>query len=327
MRPTDRLWWRLAKALHRWDYAVLLPLLARLPLRLGMALALWRGRLNALAARDWRSMALGTRHIHRMSLQGAQELARRGLIPPSHAAAAARQRFVVEARDEFEARLMWEARWGELACEFDPPDAPARLQHLLRDHGAVLLTPHYDSFYLGIAFLAQASGCTVHAMASAVPADPRVDTAVTRHFDCKYRGLERGLRGGRVLDMEAGIRPFYRLLQGREALVVLADAPVLPDGAKMAVPFLGAVRELAGGAARLAQHTDSHLAAFVCEHLGGQRYRLRWCDGGAYSPETMAGLYAFMGQAIASEPGRWWAMDLLPNLPEARPVELHEATP
>ena len=58
-----------------------------------------------------------------------------------------------------------------------------------------------------------------------------------------------------------------------------------------------------------------------------QRYRLRWCDGGAYSPETMAGLYAFMGQAIASKPGRWWAMDLLPNLPEARPVELHEATP
>jgi hypothetical protein len=322
------MWWRLIKALHRWDYAVLLPLLARLPLGLGMALALGRGRFNARAARDWRSMALGTRHIHRMSLQGAHELARRGLIPPSQsAAAAARQRFMVEARDEFEARLMWEGRWGELACEFDPPDTPARLHSLVRNQGAVLLTPHYDSFYLGIAFLAQASGCTVHAMASAVPADPRVDAAVTRHFDCKYRGLERALRGGRVFDMEAGIRPFYRLLRGREALVVLADAPVLPDGAKMEVPFLGAVREMAGGAARLAQHTDSHLAAFVCEHLGGRRYRVRWCDGGSYSPQTMARLYAFMGQAIASEPGRWWAMDLLPNLPETRPVEPHEAAP
>ncbi|MFM8636182.1 MAG: hypothetical protein ACKOER_00300, partial [Betaproteobacteria bacterium] len=131
----------------------------------------------------------------------------------------------------------------------------------------------------------------------------------TQHFHDKYRGLEQALHGGRVVDMEDGVRPFYRILQARQGLVVLADAPVLPDGAKMQAPFLGAVRELAGGAARLAQHTDSHLAAFVCEHLGGQRYRLRWCDGGAYSPETMAALYAFMGQAIASEPGRWWAMD------------------
>lgn len=319
-------WW-IAKTLHRWDYAVLLPLLARLPLRLGMALALWRGRVNALAARDWRSMALQTRHIQRMSLQAAQELAHRGLMPLSRMKACVRQRFVVEARDEFEARLMWEGRWAELHCEFDPPDAPARLQDLLQHQGVVLLTPHYDSFYLGIAFLAQASGCVVNAMASAVPADPRVDPAVTRHFDRKYRGLERALHGGRVMDMESGIRPFYRLLQARQALVVLADAPVLPDGAQMEVPFLGAERQLAGGAARLARHTESHMAAFICEHRGGRHYRLRWCEGGAYGPNTMAALYGFIGHAIASEPGRWWAMDLLPNLPPVAAPGLCEDKP
>ena len=319
-------WW-IAKALHRWDYAVLLPLLARLPLRLGMALALWRGRLNAWAARDWRSMALQTRHIQRMSLLGAQELARQGLMPSSQVHACVAQRFVVEARDEFEAQLMWAGRWAELRCEFDPPDAPERLQRLLQHQGVVLLTPHYDSFYLGIAFLAQASGCVVNAMASAVPADPRVDPAVTRHFDRKYRGLERALHGGRVMDMESGVRPFYRLLQARQALVVLADAPVLPEGAQMQVPFLGAQRRLAGGSARLAQHSGAQLAAFVCEHLGAGRYRLRWCEGGTHSPATMASLYRFMGQAIAAEPGRWWAMDLLPNLPDTAAHAPHEGTP
>jgi len=319
-------WW-IAKALHRWDYAVLLPLLARLPLRLGMALALWRGRLNAWAARDWRSMALQTRHIQRMSLQGAQELARQGLTPSSHVQACVAQRFMVEARDEFEAQLMWVGRWAELRCEFDPPDAPARLQRLLHQQGVVLLTPHYDSFYLGIAFLAQASGCVVNAMASAVPADLRVDPAVTRHFDRKYRGLERALHGGRVIDMESGVRPFYRLLKARQALVVLADAPVLPDGAQLQVPFLGAQRLLAGGAARLAEHTGAQLAAFVCEHQGAGHYRLRWCEGGPHSPTTMAALYSFMGQAIAAEPGRWWAMDLLPNLPAVAAQAPNEGTP
>jgi hypothetical protein len=307
--------WALFKALHHWDYAVLLPVLARLPLGLGMALCALRGRLNAALARDWRSMALGTRHIKRMSLNGAKELVARGLMDQAQVASCVRQRFEVEARDEFEARLMHARRWAELECEFDPPDAPARLQGLLRERGAVLLTPHFDSFYLGIAFLAQAGGAAVNAMASAVPADPRVDPAVTQHFHDKYRGLEQALNGGRVVDMEDGVRPFYRMLLARQALVVLADAPVQPGGAEMEVPFLGAVRQLAGGPARLAQRTGAHLAAFVCTHEGGRRYRLRWRDGGTCTPTTLADLYGFMGEAIAAAPGRWWAMDMLPNLP------------
>ena len=310
--------WALALALHRWDYAVLLPTLARLPLALGMALAQMRGWLNARLSRDWRSMALGTRHIQRMSRQGAEELAALGLIPPQAIEPSVRERFAVEARDEFEAGLMKAGRWPELDCQFDPPDAPQRLQALLQHSGVVLLTPHYDSFYLGIAFLAQASGATLHAMASAVQSDPRVEAAVTQHFHDKYRGLEQALHGGRVVDMEDGLRPFYRILQARQGLVVLADAPVLPNGAQMAVPFLGAVRHVAGGPARLAHRTGAPLAAFVCMHEGGRRYRLRWCDGGPGTDETLGRLYGFMGEAITARPGRWWAMDLLPNL---RPVE------
>jgi hypothetical protein len=65
------------------------------------------------------------------------------------------------------------------------------------------------------------------------------------------------------------------------------------------------------------------MAAFVCRHLGGPNYELRWCEAGeAHDPNTLPRLYAFLGQAIAQEPWRWWAMDMLPNLPLIK-----EATP
>lgn len=317
--PTGAHWrWRLMRAIHRWDYQRLLPLMGAAPLPLAYRMAALRGWFNALLGRDWRSVALQTRHIRRLSLQAAAELVGMGKRMSASADPTrwVRQRFEVEARDEFEAWLMGHRRWPELDCRFDPPDAPQRMAAAARDRGLVVLTPHFDSFYLGIAFAAQASGCTVNAMASAVPHDPRVEPAVSAHFERKYRALEGALRGGAVVNMEDGLRPFYRMLERKETLVVLADAPVLDGGAEMVVDFLGGPRRMAGGALRLAQRNGTPMAAFICRHLGRHRYELRWCEAGDPSdPATVSRLYAFMGQAIAAEPGRWWAMDMLPNLP------------
>lgn len=312
--PRDGARWRWVRRLHRLDYAHMLPGLAALPLWLAYGLAAWRGQLNAWSGRDWRSVALKTRHIRRLSLVAAKELL--GAQRHGSASACVAERFRTEARDEFEAWLMHRRRWAELDCRFDPPDAPQRMLAAARERGLVLLTPHFDSFYLGIAFAAQASGCTVNAMASAVPNDPRVEPAVSAHFHAKYRALEQALNGGRVVNMEDGLRPFYRMLQRRETLVVLADAPVLEGGAAMVVDFLGGPRRMAGGALRLAQRSGAPMAAFVCRHLGGCRYELRWCDAGPVEdPATLTRLYRFLGDAIEAEPGRWWAMDMLPNLP------------
>lgn len=308
--------WRVIRQMHRWDYAAVLPRMGAAPLVIGHALAQLRGTLNAWLGRDWRSVALGTRHIRRLSEQAAAELVRLKGAKPHEAAEWVSQRFEVEARDEYEAWLMHHRRWPDLQCQFDPPDAPQRMAQAAREHGLVVWTPHFDSFYLGIAFLAQASGIRVNAMASAVPKDPRVEPAVTAHFEAKYRGLEQALNGGRVVNMEDGLRPFFRMLQQREVLVVLADAPVLEGGASMAVDFLGGRRLIAGGAQRLARRAQAPLAAFVCRHLGGPRYEVRWCEAGdAQEDGTSQRLYDFMGQAILQEPGRWWAMDMLPNLP------------
>ncbi len=314
--------WRAVRLAHHADFAWFLPFIARLPLPLAYALARLRGRVNAATGRDWRSVALGFRHIRRQSLTGY------AMLPGSHTEIGrlqwCGQRFKTEARDEFEAWLVAARRLDELQCQFIPADAA--LKCTKRPRGLVLLTPHFDSFYLGIAFLAQATGDRFNSMSSAVARDPRVDPAVSRHFDSKYRGLERYLNGGKVLDMELGLRPFYRMLEHHDTLVVLADAPVLPNGAAMTVDFLGAQRQIAAGALRLAQRNDCDLGGYVCLCTGPGRYTLELCEiGSANDPATVARIYQFFSDHILAEPGRWWAADLLPAMPPVQPEPAPES--
>ncbi len=289
--------------------------MGRLPLTWGFALARVRGKLNAVAGRDWRSVALGFRHIRQQSLAGFRQLPMQA--DDSQLKAWRDARFVAEARDEFEARLLANNRARELQCSFTPPGASRTCA--ARSRGLVLLTPHYESFCLGIAFLGRAGG-VVNSMSSAVTQDRRVDPAVRRHFDEKYRGLENYLNGGRVIDMELGLRPFYRMLERNETLVVLADSPVLPGGAAMSVNFLGGKRTLAAGALRLAQRTGSEIGGFICVPAGSGIYELRLCQPGpSNDPATIDRVYEFMSAEILANPGGWWAADLLPFMPLTSP--------
>lgn len=306
--------WRLAAWLHHLDFALLLPALARLPLAWGYRLAALRGKFNALSGRDWRSMALGMRHIRRQSLAGY------ALLPLAANEAQRRawrnERFVVEARDEFEARLVAAGRVRELACRsVDGAGGAFAGLPPQRPRGLLLLTPHFDSFFVGVAFAAR-GGARVNLMSSAVTHDPRVDAAVQQHFSAKYRGLEPWLNGGQVLDMEQGVRPFYRMLERGETLVVLGDAPVLPNGVSAQVDFLGARRLLAGGALRLAEKTGSDIGGYVCSMERPGQYVMEWCEPGpASDPHTVERVYELFSRAILATPGRWWGADLLPNLP------------
>ena len=58
--------------------------------------------------------------------------------------------------------------------------------------------------------LLAANGARVNAMTSTVTHDPRVAAAVSAHFEAKYAGLAHHLNGGRLIDLEAGVRPIYR---------------------------------------------------------------------------------------------------------------------
>lgn len=302
--------WKILRLFNRWDYAYFLPNIARLPIAFGFWLAQLRGRLKARLQLDWRSVALGHRHIAQQS-----QIAYRGLFSkasPDQIRSLLNKRFRAEAQDEYDAQLIAQGRFKELKCAINPKEALAQIMSAPR--GVLLLTIHYDSFYLGSLFLAQASRC-VNIMSSAVTHHPLVDPAVQTHFSGKYRGSEPYLNGGQVLDMEHGLRPFYRMLERKEILMMLADAPVLPNGAGIDVLFLGEKRRLAGGALRLAMKTNSLMAAYVCRCTGPGQYTMQILSPQEPSLETLNSIYQFLGDTILQDPSQWWAIDLLPQMP------------
>lgn len=305
-----RVLWRIVRILHTLDYAVLLPLMACLPLFAGYALSALRGQLNSFVGRDWRSAALGTRHVARQSAVGY-----RILFPNASDAelqSLVRERFETESREEFEGRLIMAERVAQLSYRIHPDEFVQTC--LRRERGLLLLTPHFDSFMLGIAFLGMA-GVKINVMTSAVTNDPRVNPAVSEHFFKKYRSMERMMNGGRMLDREDGIRPFYQTLERGECLVILADAPATDRGTTVTPQFLGSRRRLMGGALRMARKTGSDLGAFVCRFEAAGCYQV---TGGpildAADPLALDAVYGFLSREILASPGRWWAADLLPAM-------------
>lgn len=302
--------WRLVDLVQTLDYDWLLPLAARLPIPLGYRLALWRGRFNARINRDWRSVALRTRHVARVSRQALREL-----VPAAteqQLAGLLKERFITDSREEFEGCLIAAGRANGLRHAIVPAGFATACRD--RERGLVLLTPHYDSFTMGIVLLGLA-GIRINAMSSAITADPRVARGVRRHFVRKYRGMEKMMNGGRILDQEDGLKPFYRMLNNRECLVIIADLPPAAHGAELHTSFLGAPRRLAGGALRLASKTGSDIGAFVCRHRPGAQYLVQGSPiVPASDPEAVARVYDFLSGEIMASPGRWLAADMLPRM-------------
>jgi len=306
--------WRVLKKLHHLDFLLLLPSLAKLPFVLGYPIAKLRGHINAWLGRDWRSMALGFRHIRHQTIAGLK------LMNPKASDAMINtwlnERFIAEAQDEYDAQLLAQHRVDNLRCVITPNnwDAKSRESHC----GILMLTPHYESFVMGIAFLAR-SGYKVNAMSSSVTHDPRVDLAVQTHFSNKYRGLEHYLNGGQVVDMESKMRAFYKMLEANEILVMLADAPALQNGVTTEVDFLGQRRVIAGGALRLAQKTNSLIGGYVCQCTGPGTYSMEiHCPTAISDPNSISSVYQFFSDTLNKNPGGWWAVDMLPNMPPVK---------
>ncbi len=306
-----------AAALSPWslraqapEYGWLVPAMARLPDALAYPMARWRGAINARHDRDWVSLSLGHRHVAAMVEQGLAQL-----LPPEQVADAVVERFETVAREEMEARAL-QLR-GLSHFDIEAAQALDTLATRPPGRGLVLVTPHLETFVLGIAALAS-RGTRVHPVMSIVSADPRVHPAIRAHFRLKYSGLERHLQGGKLADAETSMRYFYRMLAQGDVVVVLADAPAPPDGPGVCLPFLGAQRKVAQGALRLATQSGSLLAAFACHAHGGRRHSVAlsplW-DPQDDAQATYARAFAFMEQHIRVNPARWWGSHLLPLYP------------
>lgn len=309
-------WWRFLWHTQGLDYLWLLPAMARLPHRLGFAAANLRGAFNAWLSRDWRSMSLGYRHT---ALQTANAYAL--LTPelsPKVISERVAARFVTESRCDFEAYLVNSNRTKGLVCDFDISTLGC---YLLDEHskGLVLLTPHFDSFWLGIVFLGHFlsnSGRMIQVMSSSVFEDPRVHPGISTHFLDKYLGIERFLNGGKMLHFEDGLRPYYQALERGDILIVLGDAPPIPNGVQMNVDFLGAHRTLAGGAVKIAKKQNSWIGAFVCTSTQMGRYQLDFSPISKINTQgAVSDAYDFLSAQIYASPEKWWAADLLPQMP------------
>lgn len=309
-RPRRNVVHRLDHAITWCEYSLFLPFLARLPLRLGYRLAAWRGKMNWAFDREWRSIAVGHPYI-----RGATGRAINQILPDLPASGIemmTRRRFEGFSREEFEAQLLMKKRVGKL--HFMVRGIEGVQQQLARGRGMVLLTPHFDSFILGMVFLGM-SGLTVNVMTSDVVENPRVDRCVRRFFFRKYRCMETYLQGGKALHVEQDLRFFYRALLAGESVVILADLPTpTPGDHPMWLRFLGRERSFLSGAFRLARRTGSAVAGFVCRWEGAGNYTvtLGECippDGVTH--ESYQRTYNFLESAIRSNPERWFAADLL----------------
>jgi lauroyl/myristoyl acyltransferase len=310
MTNVKRILIRLLDRAALWgEFTLFLPLLARLPLRLGYPLAAWRGALNWMLDREWRSISLEQRYI-----RAATDQAMKQIMPDLTATEIAnltRRRFEGNSREEFEAYLLIKDRIGELS--FSIQGLESVLEQSTRGRGVVLLTMHFDSFILGTVCIGM-NGLVVNVMTSDVVENPLVDGCVRRFFYRKYRGMERYLHGGRAVHVEQNLQFFYQALLNGECVVVLADLPARDNDQRIWMRFLERERSFLSGAFRLARRTESALAGFICQWEGGYKYKVTLSEcipSEEVNEASYQQIYAFLETAIQKKPERWWAADLL----------------
>ena len=286
------------------DYALLLPLVARLPLPLTRTLSGWRGRLYARLGLDWAELALGFAYIRERIHHVAAELSP-GLAPQ----ALSQQRYMTVSREEIDAFHIAQGHYDALVPS---PQLLAYLAQLPADRGAVVLTAHFDSFLLTLKGLSFA-GRPIYVMTSSIVEDPRVHPAQRRFFSFKYARAERFLNGGRFVHAEQSTRTFLKALRRKAIVVIAGDTPAAPEASGAWVDWFGQTRKMPVGALRLAQASHSTLSAVLTRQDLATAVPVWRTSPVCSAPDeaAYARLFAFMADEIRQHPGLWWASHLL----------------
>lgn len=287
------------------DYCLLEWIARALPLCIGRGLSQARGFFHALVGYDWRSYALGVpyvrprawRALHLLYPQKSQPGILYFLIG----------RYVNASVEEWEALAL-----DRLIDSLPAPNAPSLSSCDEEPGGLVYLMFHYGSFILGMAWLGRSLSMRkkpLNVMASNIFLHPQVHPSVRKLFIRKYELLERYLHGGKVVFVEEGLKPFYRLLANNEGLFILTDG-VTHGKAAFRVDFAGLKGvPFVPGAKRLLDHTGVCHVPFACDFHQG-RYRLLLGRKEA-DVSFLPAAIAFHGDLVSKHPQRWLASDLL----------------
>ncbi len=310
-RLGTRLAQRFSRGLIFLDHALLLPLLAKLPVRWGRSLARARGRLNAKWGRDWRRFSFGD-PVHVRTQQVIEQL--RADLSQASKQGLFQERFEYQSIEEYEAACL---HTGQTSCWPVQYMGLEGVMNVLAAKGRVVfVTSHFSSSILGTAFLG-ALGVPVLGMSSNVVDRAEVPASVSRTYRRKYKAMGRTLNGGEIMDREGNTPKFVRFLKKGGAVVIVGDLPPEPNETPRWANFLGEIRGFASGAQRLSELLDAPLMSFVCQFEQGQ-HCVKFSSPGE-DP------YVFLSQQIERDLGQWWAMDVL----NAYPLQSakHQASP
>jgi lauroyl/myristoyl acyltransferase len=296
-----RLAHRLSKGLIFLDYALLLPLLAKLPVRWGRSLARARGRLNAKWGRDWRRFSFGDT-VHVRTREVIEQL--RADLRPASKQRLYQERFEYQSIEEYEATCLHTGQTSRWPVQYMGLEDVMNV--LAKKGRVVFVTSHFSSSILGTAFLGTL-GVPVLGMSSNVVDRVEVPPSVSRTYRRKYKAMGRTLNGGEILDREGNTPKFVRFLKKGGAVVIVGDLPPEPNETPRWANFLGKNRGFASGAQRLSDMLEAPLMSFVCQFEQGQ-HCVKFSSPGE-DP------YVFLSQQIERDLGQWWAMDVLNAYP------------
>ncbi len=310
-RLGTRLAQRFSRGLIFLDHALLLPLLAKLPVRWGRSLARARGRLNAKWGRDWRRFSFGD-PVHVRTQQVIEQL--RADLSQASKQGLFQERFEYQSIEEYEAACLHTGQTRRWPVQYMGLEG---VMNVLAAKGRVVfVTSHFSSSILGTAFLGTL-GVPVLGMSSNVVDRAEVPASVSRTYRRKYKAMGRTLNGGEIMDREGNTPKFVRFLKKGGAVVIVGDLPPEPNETPRWANFLGEIRGFASGAQRLSELLDAPLMSFVCQFEQGQ-HCVKFSSPGE-DP------YVFLSQQIERDLGQWWAMDVL----NAYPLQSakHQASP
>lgn len=320
------------------DYGLVLPLMARLPLRWAYRLSDWRGALNAACARDWAELSVGFPYVGERSAAAFRE------VRPHACDAEIRQlvlqRYQTVAREELDGLLAIRGRLSEIKMDLAP--IRTALAQRAAGRGLVVVMSHFDNLFLGLVGMVRC-GEPVYLMTSDIMQDGRVHMTVRKFFRVKYQRYQEQMGASEFLHTSASARDrFYDVLKQGGIVVVVSETPAAPGNNDKGtwVSWLGRRRKMADSAVRMAVDTNSQVIGMRNMHTLPGHVAWQWSplvdpqDFITHSPETVremvyAPIFAFLEAGIKADPGRWWAAHLLgdfaiqndtPNVPMASPA-------
>lgn len=297
---------RINRHIQAWDFGVLVPLLARLPLFWGRGLAQARGVVCAVLDYDWRSTAINARYVRSRVFTMMRQLSIRTPVRKTV------QRFINNSLEEWQSCLFRHPKkMDRIArkCHIDHLETYQRLAG--KNQGIVMVAHHFDSFCMGMVLMGM-KNLKVHCINTRGIEDPRIDPEIRSYFQTKYRCMERWMNG-KMPYYEDGMQIFYDKLQQGEMVVLMGDVPGRKSGVK--IDFMGKKFRLPLGAWHMATKTDSLLGAYVTLGFSGGRY-CTVCippySPDPYDPEgSLMPIYEFLESWTRACPEKWVASDLL----------------